>query len=539
MNPTAPVSLSDTRMAEIIALSQREFDDREAKIKTTMVSNPDGPEWPMTRGYKAARSHGRAAYEIEANADLGRVMASGQALPILKDGKATAQVGALTNFQDGRGLVRFSRSEKGQEAETLYASGNAQLSISTTRTRSGQDRPVALTLRASNGASKMDNEAQTIAQLGQKHGQTDLATKAIAAGQTLAEFRSDLLETVSNTPLDVPAYIESGQRQYSLGNLIRASITGDRSKAGYEFEVAQELERNHPTGVRGTMVPWQAFSTRATMTSTSVANLTESMPRGDLFVDALQPNSAAMQAGATTLSLSKAISVPKQTGSLTASWTAEGSAVSESNLTIGTFSMSPKRLSATASYTLESLVQSDPSIDALTRRDMARMLARGIDTAAVSGSGASGQPTGITNTSGVSTATTAATGYISRDEALSAIAALEADDVDTSNAVFLMHPTDASATAGALVDAGSGEFVLSDGRILGKRVITSTLISQGTAILGDFRQLLVASFGGVDVVIDPYSAATSATVKVTMHGMHDVAVRHPQAFNVITITAAP
>ena len=165
--------------------------------------------------------------------------------------------------------------------------------------------------------------------------------------------------------------------------------------------------------------------------------------------------------------------------------------------------MSPKRLSATASYTLESLVQSDPSIDALTRRDMARMLARGIDTAAVSGSGASGQPTGVTNTSGVSTATTAATGYISRDEALSAIAALEADDVDTSNAVFLMHPTDASATAGALVDAGSGEFVLSDERILGKRVITSTLISQGTAILGDFRQLLVASFGAVDVVIDP------------------------------------
>ena len=75
MNLTAPVSLSDARMAEIIALSQREFDDREAKINTTMVSNPDGPEWPMKRGYRAARSHGRAAYDIEADADLGRVMA--------------------------------------------------------------------------------------------------------------------------------------------------------------------------------------------------------------------------------------------------------------------------------------------------------------------------------------------------------------------------------------------------------------------------------------------------------------------------------
>jgi hypothetical protein len=118
VTPTAPVSLSKSRMAEIIALSEREFDDREAKMKTTMVSDPNGPEWPVKRGYKAARSHGRAAYEIAANADLGHVMASGQALPILKDDKATAQVGAFTVHQNGRGLARFSRSKKGQEANT-------------------------------------------------------------------------------------------------------------------------------------------------------------------------------------------------------------------------------------------------------------------------------------------------------------------------------------------------------------------------------------------------------------------------------------
>ena len=226
MTPTAPVSLSKSRMAEIIALSQREFDDREAKMKTTMVSDPNGPEWPMKRGYKAARSHGRAAYEIEANADLGRVMASGQALPILMDGKATAQAGALTDYQDGRGLARFSRSEQGQKAETLYASGNAQLSISTSRTRSGQDRPVALTLRTSNGASQMDNEAQTIAQLGQKHNQGDLAAKAIAAGQTLAEFRNQLPDKVSNAPLPDTPYFSRETEGYSLGKAIRGQMSG-------------------------------------------------------------------------------------------------------------------------------------------------------------------------------------------------------------------------------------------------------------------------------------------------------------------------
>ena len=89
--------------------------------------------------------------------------------------------------------MRFSRSTKGQEAENLYASSNAQLSINSTHTRVGQDRLVAFTLLASHGACKMENEAQQVAQLTQKHGQSGLVTQAIAAAQTIAEFRNQLL----------------------------------------------------------------------------------------------------------------------------------------------------------------------------------------------------------------------------------------------------------------------------------------------------------------------------------------------------------
>ena len=80
---------------------------------------------------------------------------------------------------------------------------------------------------------------------------------------------------------------------------------------------------------------------------------------------------------------------------------------------------------------------------------------------------------------------------------------------------------------------------LENGQIVGKRVITSTLVPQGTALLGDFRQLLVANFGGIDLVVDPYSSAKQATVEITMHAMHDLAVRHATAFNVISISSAP
>jgi ABC-type uncharacterized transport system ATPase subunit len=48
---------------------------------------------------------------------------------------------------------------------------------------------------------------------------------------------------------------------------------------------------------------------------------------------------------------------------------------------------------------------------------------------------------------------------------------------------------------------------------------------------------MVAMFGGVDLVIDNYSQARSATVLVTQHQMTDIAVRHPVAFCKITLTA--
>ena len=105
-------------MAEIIALSQREFDDREAKIKPQWIQ-PRRPRMAHEARIQGGTFTRAGCIRHRGRLHLGRVMASGQALPILKDGKATAQVGALTNYQDGRELARFSRSEKGQEAENL------------------------------------------------------------------------------------------------------------------------------------------------------------------------------------------------------------------------------------------------------------------------------------------------------------------------------------------------------------------------------------------------------------------------------------
>lgn len=376
-----------------------------------------------------------------------------------------------------------------------------------------------------------------IARLGQNHGRSDLATAAITAGRSLAEFRNELLEAVGNKPLDVigaPA-ITGRADGYSLAKAIRGQINGKLD--GLEAETHKELSRSMPVAPRGVVVPSLLLQERATMTTSGVANLVGSMPRGDLFVDRLQPASAVMAAGATMLpGLDKAITIPKETAELAAAFVAEGSAATETSLTIGSISLSPKRVSGTASFTLETLVQANPSVDVLIRSSLTRQLAQALDQAALSGNGTAPNPRGIVNTSGVNTLTAAAGGAISHAEALTALAALEADNVPSAGAVFLMHPTDFAKIAAKEVATNTGRFVIEDGAILGRRVIQSTLATAGKVVVGDFQHVVVGLFGGTDLVVDNYTEARKAQVIITMHQMSDVAVRHAEAFCVVTLT---
>ena len=72
--------------------------------------------------------------------------------------------------------------------------------------------------------------------------------------------------------------------------------------------------------------------------------------------------------------------------------------------------------------------------------------------------------------------------------------------------------------------------MIEDNRILGRTIIQSSLVGNGPVILGDFSYLMIGMFGGTDLIVDPYSSASSAIVKITTHTFADIAVRQPEAF---------
>jgi hypothetical protein len=54
-------------------------------------------------------------------------------------------------------------------------------------------------------------------------------------------------------------------------------------------------------------------------------------------------------------------------------------------------------------------------------------------------------------------------------------------------------------------------------------------------VFGNFQQgLILAYFGGLDLLVDPYSAAGNAQITLHVNRFFDVAVRQPGALSICT-----
>ena len=60
---------------------------------------------------------------------------------------------------------------------------------------------------------------------------------------------------------------------------------------------------------------------------------------------------------------------------------------------------------------------------------------------------------------------------------------------------------------------------------------TGTALS--ALIFGDWSNVIIGEFGGVDLIVDPYSSSTTGTVSITIIGFVDVGIRHITGFSAI------
>ena len=365
------------------------------------------------------------------------------------------------------------------------------------------------------------------------------ATEAVRSEGKIME--NSVQVAVESGAFDKPVQQDVGMskgevRRFSLMRAINALANPtDRAAqraAAFEFECSEAAQRAFGQSAQGLLVPAEVLRNwnKRDLNTSDDAGLVGTQFRPDAFVDALRNSSSVMQAGATMLTgLSGNIKIPKKSAASAGGWFAEGSAASESEMTITSITMSPKTVGAYTDATRNLLMQGSPDVEALIRNDLAASLALAIDAGALSGSGSSGQPTGIRATSGINTKDFAAT-----NPTFAEIVGMEtevaADNALSGNLAYIINASMAGALKTTTKDSGSGQFVLANGEMNGYRAIVSNQVAAGDAYFGNFADLLIGMWGGLDILVDPYTASTTGTVRIVAMQSVDVAVRHAVSF---------
>ena len=396
-------------------------------------------------------------------------------------------------------------------------------------------------LRAEASEAKAKEAAEMLA-LGKRTQNVELAQEFIMNSRGLDELRSALIEKMGSEvkPVDTTAgEIGLTQKEVRSFSFLRAinylanpSDRAARDAAGFEIEASEAAAAKLGRASRGITVPVDVMRRDLNVgTATAGGNLVETELDAANFIDLLRNASALDRAGATVLTgLSGNVSIPRQSGAATAYWVAESGSPTESQQTIDQVSLTPKTCGAFTDFSRRLIIQSSIDVENMVRSDLARVLALEIDRVGLYGSGSSNQPLGLKDTTGVLTEDFAA-----NTPTFAEVVALESD-VAGANAllgqpVYLMN----SAMRGALKTAekasNTAQFIYMDDEVNGYRAVVSNQVASNDLWFGNFSDLIMAYFSGLDLMVDPYTGSTSGTVRVVALQDVDVAARHGESFS--------
>lgn len=265
---------------------------------------------------------------------------------------------------------------------------------------------------------------------------------------------------------------------------------------------------------------------------------------GASLIELLRNMTVAFELGARKLGgLVGNVAIPSQNGGATAYWVGENVQTTSSNLAFGQVGLIPHRLSAVTALGKQLLAQSSVDVEGLVREDFARVLAIAIDLAALAGTGTAGQPLGILNTPGIGSVTFGAAATWAKILDFETQVA-NANALLGSLAYVSTPNTRAKLKAAAKIGTTYPVFIWEKGSKEGQgeinsyRALATKQLAGDKMIYGNWSDLIIADWIGMDVTVDPYTLADKHQIKVTINMLADIGCRHVGSFTASTDSAA-
>lgn len=477
----------------------------------------------------------------------------------------------------GRGFNHVQQKENAMPEKNPAANATAE-APATTETRASETPRIEM--GNTNPLQAERERMKEIRALARQFDKTELGDAAIDNGVSVDAFRAQLLGTIGkNSAIRTSESPEIGMterdvKQYSFLRALAAAADPVNAHviAPFELECSRAAQNKRgdsrteresaltiPVDVlsRGMSLSADAAGSAMRMlggrrdltvgSATGGGNTVATDLLSGSFIELLRNGMVLNAMGATFLTdLNGNIAIPSQTGTATAYWVAESGSPTESQQTVGQVTMTPKTVGAYTDYSRRLLLQSSLDVEAFVRADLAAIIGLAIQDAALNGTG-SDQPTGILNASGIGAVVGGANGAAPTYENMVDLAAqIEIANASMGNLAYLTNSKVASKlrktpllgnTVGVPIWTGSGDSAVVAGYNARITNAMPSNLTKGTSvgvcssiIFGNWADLLIGMWGGLDIMLDPYSGATSGTKRVVALQDVDVTLRRVASF---------
>lgn len=398
--------------------------------------------------------------------------------------------------------------------------------------------------------------------IGTKTGHADLARQFAETGESVEAFRAAVLERITGSrPVQADSaelgLSEKEARDFSFVRALNALANPNDKRAqeaaAYEREVSSAAANKRGKESGGIFVPTDVLRLHlggqqrdlTVGTATAGGHTVATDLLAGSFIDLLRNKLVIMGMGARMLNdINGNIAIPRQTGGATAYWVAESGAPTESQQAFDQVALTPKTLGAFTDISRRLLLQSSIDVESFVKADIATVIALAIQQAAINGSGASNQPRGILNTSGIGSVAGGTDGLAPTwDHLVDLESALSTIDADVGSMGYLTNAKVRGKLKKTQMFSGTNGIPVwgSDNTLNGysatvTNAVPSNLVKGASGavcsaiIFGNWADLILAFWSGLDLTVDPYTNSTSGTVRVVALQDCDVAVRHPESF---------
>lgn len=415
------------------------------------------------------------------------------------------------------------------------------------------------------GADTEKKRVRTLMEMGDKYGKaipdaSALARHAVAEGHSAEQLQAAMLDAMdkrSAKPLSEQmgaaaiGLSDNEVRNFSFLKAVRAmapnATKADKEGAAFEFECSEAAQRAYGKSAQGILIPSEvlarAFNAGGAANTpagaTSGANTVATQLLSGSFIEMLRNRTTAMRLGTVLGGLVGNIDIPKQTGGATGYWVGEGADATEGTPVIGQIELSPKSVAAYTDITRRLIKQSTPDAEGIVRRDLANALAQTIDQAFWYGTGATNQPRGIKNYAGINAVDFAAANPVF-GELVQMETEVAADNADIDQMAYVSNARFRGHAKTTVKFTNTGATIWEPGNTVnGYRSEITNQVATGDVFFGNFADVIIGMWGGLDLTVDPYSLSKSGGLRLVVFQDVDFALRRVESVCYGSATVTP